>query len=92
MITLKSGKKRAMIIEEDPEVDLKYLQKSKEFRGPKGEILFQFYFDNAILIEIEQYCRISLLKLVRVNINWRKEIPTVIKRDPDELGCIKKLG
>ena len=40
MITLKSGKKRVMMIEEDPEVDLKYLQKSKEFRGPKGEILF----------------------------------------------------
>ena len=32
------------------------------------------------------------MKLVRVNINWRKEILTVIKRDPDELGCIKKLG
>jgi|LauGreDrversion4_2_1035121.scaffolds.fasta_scaffold271288_1 hypothetical protein len=43
-------------------------------------------------MEIKQYCRISQLKLVRVNINWRKENPTVIKRDPDELGCIKKLG
>ena len=43
-------------------------------------------------MEIEQNCRIRLLKLVRVNINWRKEILTVIKRDPDELGCIKKLG
>lgn len=40
MITLKSGKKKAMIVEEDPEFDQKYLQKCKEFRGPKDEILF----------------------------------------------------
>jgi hypothetical protein len=43
-------------------------------------------------MEIEHNCRINKLKLVRVNINWKKEIPTVIKRKPDEIGCFKKLG
>ena len=40
MITLKSGKKKAMIVEEDPEFDKKFLEKCKDFRGPDNQILF----------------------------------------------------